>query len=70
MGLTCPHPSKIIDGIYRLDIHHPPVAVAWTCEACRTSGATKWAEATHQDRIAAHLAELARDSKSEMAGWG
>jgi hypothetical protein len=64
--MKCLHASKRIDGIYRMDIHHPPLAVAWTCEVCRTSGATAWAEASHQDRIEAHLVEQSRDSKSEM----
>lgn len=65
-GVTCPHPSKRIDGIYRMGIHHPPISVAWTCEVCHTSGATPWAEATHQDRIAAHMVDLSRDGGSEI----
>ena len=71
-SLICPHPSKVIDGIYRMDIHHPPVAVAWTCEICRTSGATPWAEATFPERQQAHLAEMAlRPASPEMtAGRG
>jgi hypothetical protein len=64
--VTCPHLSKRIDGIYRMDIHHPPLAVGWTCEVCHTSGATNWPDTTHQERIEAHLAELARQSGNEM----
>jgi hypothetical protein len=64
----CLHPKKRFDGIYRMDIHHPPIAVAWTCEVCRTSGATPWAEASFPERQQAHLAELSRDAASEMMG--
>jgi hypothetical protein len=49
-----------------MDIHHPPMAVAWTCRICRTSGSTKWAEASREDRQQAYLAELSRDADNEM----
>ena len=64
--MSCIHLNKVIDGIYRMDIHHPPIAVAWTCEVCHTSGATDWAKSTFPERQQAHLAELARDSGNGM----
>lgn len=66
METNCPHPSRLIDGIWRMGLHQPPMAVAWTCRICRTSGSTKWAYATREDRQQAYLAELSREAGNEM----
>ncbi len=65
--MTCPHLRKRIDGIWKLNDFSPPIAVAWTCEICRTSGSTLWAKSTRADRRQAQLADLAKMAGCEMA---
>lgn len=49
----CDHRVKKITGVYDKD--YIPVAVAWDCTACKTSGATKWMQTTEAERREALL---------------
>lgn len=60
--------SPIILGIQR-DLNDAPALILFNCE-CKSTLAIPWASATRAQRKAAFLADLARDSKNEMAGWG
>ena len=65
--MTCIHPSKVIDGIYWFN--KEPRAVGWTCQSCRTSGATPWDKATDPDKAEAYLTDMAaRPQSPEMMG--
>ena len=70
--MTCPicllpHPLNIVpDGIW-YDPAGVPVAISYRC-TCGTNRSIPWADATHGQRIEAQLAQLTRDSKSEMKG--
>jgi hypothetical protein len=66
--MTCPHPTRQIDGVY--SVGNIPVAVGWTCTVCKSSGATKWADATREQRAEARLVELSRNATCEMSVWG
>jgi hypothetical protein len=65
--VTCPHPEKIINGVYAH--RYTPVAVSWSCTTCSTSGAIPWADATPEMRREATLAEMARQGDNEMHVW-
>lgn len=61
-----PEPMNIVpDGIWYDPKTNAPLTIAYRC-GCGTNRSRSWAEANHQERIDAHLAEMARDSKSEM----
>ena len=49
----CEHRVKKITGVYPYKF--VPVAVAWDCLDCRTSGATRWEKATEGERKEALL---------------
>jgi hypothetical protein len=54
------------DGTYS---YGSAILISFKCP-CGTNRALRWQDVSHDTRKAAHLAEMARDSKSEMMARG